>query len=549
MNVPTALNVSSLWQDGCSDDPAMGSIGTSYSHSCEAVNSTATFDGISYHQHQSLRPANSIVIIFEEGKIIAFLLCLIALMIGSWIMARSLAPFHTYSVKLPLDSLLSLVTTLMCTIGNGAMLHLLLGNSPIIASVLFLISMMPIYLNYNVLRQKISNLMLDDGVNVRPISSIKEKESNNLKHTHGVHGQGSFLLCNEKKEEHDKDERSQILKSIIETKKQQNIQSNEDRAAYEIGKQIIARRNESLGPNVSAFYADEGGLVVTRGEGCYLLDPNNNKYLDCCNNVAAVGHSHPRVVEAGISSLSSIQTNSRFLHPAHQRYIDKLLQTFPSELNTVYLVNSGSEANDLALRIARAHADIKGVASKPHDVICLDSAYHGHTQSLVEISPYKWYQATDGKRYQGEHTHVASLPDSFRGKHRGFTEETGLAYARDVQDIVRDNHGIGTFIAESVVGCGGQVELPPTYLKRCYDVVREYGGVTIADEVQTGFGRSGEAFWYFQTYGVIPDIVTFGKPVAVSTIQKTLVIIFISINPKSYSLYFSLCSVSRMDTL
>ncbi len=181
-----------------------------------------------------------------------------------------------------------------------------------------------------------------------------------------------------------------------------------------------------MGPNLSLFYKNDGGLVVTRGEGVYLIDLDGNKYLDCCNNVACVGHSHPAVVAAGIKSLSEIQTNSRFLHPIRYEYVSKLLKTFPPELNTVYLVNSGSEANDLALRIARAHSK----ASKYRDVIVLDSAYHGHTQSLVEISPYKWYQAVDGKNYQPDTTHVVSCPDSYRGKYRGFSVETGLAYAK-----------------------------------------------------------------------------------------------------------------------
>ena len=316
------------------------------------------------------------------------------------------------------------------------------------------------------------------------------------------HAKGSFLLDKEPKRS-----RTGIENARVNLKHLGN-----DATLSNLGKELIAKRNRSLGPNVSCFYADEGGLVITKGEGSYLIDPAGNRYLDCCNNVAAVGHSHPKVVNAGIKALSEIQTNSRFLHPSHQRYIDKLLKTFPSELDTVYLVNSGSEANDLALRIARAHADVQGIAMRPNDVICLDSAYHGTTQSLLEISPYKWYQSVDGKEYKGPHTHVTSLPDSFRGKHRGWSEETGVAYANEVKNIVEETGGVGVFIAESVVGCGGQVCLPPSYLMNCYDVVRHHGGVAIADEVQTGFARSGEQFWHFQTYGVVPDIVSFGKP-------------------------------------
>lgn len=133
------------------------------------------------------------------------------------------------------------------------------------------------------------------------------------------------------------------------------------------GRELIKLRDQQLGPNVSVFYKQDGGVVVTEGSGCYMKDIEGNSYLDCANNVASVGHAHPNVVKAGGEELGRIQTNGRFLHPTQQRYLAKLLATFPPELNTVYMVNSGSEANDLALRIARAHA----TAKNPWDVICL----------------------------------------------------------------------------------------------------------------------------------------------------------------------------------
>lgn len=117
-----------------------------------------------------------------------------------------------------------------------------------------------------------------------------------------------------------------------------------------------------------------------------------------------------------------------------------------------------------------------------------------------------------GKNYQPKTTHVAELPDSFRGKYRGYTEETGRKYAEEVEALVEKKGGVGIFIAESVVGCGGQIDLPPTYLQRVYASVRKNGGVCIADEVQTGFARAGSNFWKFQDYDVVPDIVTVGKP-------------------------------------
>eukprot|EP01033_Poteriospumella_lacustris_P004996 gene4998-3570_t len=277
-----------------------------------------------------------------------------------------------------------------------------------------------------------------------------------------------------------------------------------------VGKELISLRDKQMGPNVSVFYKQDGGLVITSGSGVFMRDIDGNLHLDCCNNVACVGHAHPNVVRAGQQELANIQTNGRFLNPIQQRYVTKLLETFPPELNTVYLVNSGSEANDLALRIARAHTK----AARPQDVIVLDSAYHGHTQAIVDISPYKWYQAIDGKNYQPSTTHVAELPDGFRGKYRlGQTEYCGELYAREIQEIVNGpDGGVGTFIAESIVGCGGQVVPPPGYLRRCYEAVRAKGGVCIADEVQTGFARAGTHFWMFQEHGVVPDIVTCGKP-------------------------------------
>jgi len=315
---------------------------------------------------------------------------------------------------------------------------------------------------------------------------------------------GSFLLTSGQMSE---------AARIISSKKDVGNSENE-----RLGRQLISQRDKQMGPNVSVFYKQDGGLVVTSGKGAYMRDVDGNMHLDCCNNVAAVGHAHPAVVAAGAAELSQIQTNGRFLHPTRQRYLKKLLATFPPELNTVYLVNSGSEANDLALRIARMHATRMGKAEHPNDVIVLDSAYHGHTQALVDISPYKWYQAIDGVDYHPPSTHVCPIPCTFRGKYRvgpGSSlnlESCGTKYAEEVAGIVNQQGGVGTFIAESILGCGGQVVMPPGFLEKVYAKVRAAGGVCIADEVQTGFARAGSQFWAFQTYGVVPDIVTMGKP-------------------------------------
>jgi len=275
------------------------------------------------------------------------------------------------------------------------------------------------------------------------------------------------------------------------------------------GKRLIEERERTMAPNVAIFWKSSGGLVVEQAEGCYMVESGTGKrYLDCINNVAHVGHSHPRVVKVGQKALSQVQTNARFLHPIQQQYIQKLLSTVPKELNTVFFCCTGSEANDLALRIARAHTS----ATRGGDTIVIDGGYHGHTQALIDISTYKWRQATDGKNRKPTSTHVVSLPDTFRGPHRGFTAQSGREYAREVERVVEETGGVGVFISESSVGCGGQVLLPPLYLQTAYAAVRSKGGICIADEVQTGFGRCGKHMWLWQTHGVVPDIFTTGKP-------------------------------------
>jgi len=166
-------------------------------------------------------------------------------------------------------------------------------------------------------------------------------------------------------------------------------------------------------------------------------------------------------------------------------------------------VCSGSEANELALRLARAHTGRR-------DVVVLDAAYHGNTNALVDLSPYK-YEGPGGHG-RPSWVHQAKMPDIYRGPHRG--GDAGARYAEYVGAAAQEAHGnLAAFFAESALGCGGQIVLPSGYLAACYAAVREAGGVCVADEVQTGFGRAGTHFWMFETQGVIPDIVTLGKPI------------------------------------
>merc|ERR1719193_689992 len=243
-----------------------------------------------------------------------------------------------------------------------------------------------------------------------------------------------------------------------------------------------------------------------------MYDDNNNAYLDCINNVCHVGHCHPMVVKAGQEQMAQLNTNSRFLHDNLTNYAERLTSTLPGNLSVAFLVNSGSEANDLALRLANQHTGNK-------DVITLDHAYHGHVISLIDISPYKFNKP--GGAGCPEFTWVAPVPDIYRGLHRDSDhpgEDMGTLYAKEVDSIIERMAEKGrrpsTFIAESLQSCGGQIIFPDSYLRQVYKSVRAAGGIVIADEVQVGFGRVGTHMWAFETYGpdIVPDIVTMGKP-------------------------------------
>lgn len=237
----------------------------------------------------------------------------------------------------------------------------------------------------------------------------------------------------------------------------------------------------------------------------YLYDHEGYRYLDAVNNVAHVGHSHPRIVRAAREQMAVLNTNTRYLHDNIVRYSERLLATLPEPLSVFFFVNSGSKANDLALRLARTHTRRK-------NIVVVDGAYHGNLTSLIEISPYKF----DGPGGPGIPPHVRKvpMPDLFRGPFKNRDADTGGLYANHVADIVRQEPGsVAAFICESVLSCGGQIVLPEGYLRDVYRHIRRDGGVRIADEVQVGFGRVGTHFWAFETQGVAPDIVTMGKPI------------------------------------
>lgn len=339
---------------------------------------------------------------------------------------------------------------------------------------------------------------------------------------------------------------------------------------------LLADRASVLGFNMELNYA-KAPLLIVRGRGAYLFDEKGTAFLDGVNNVAHVGHSHPSVLAAVHRQYESLMTNSRYVHPHIVTYAKRLLATFPPPLHVVFWVNSGSEANDLALRLARAHTGRRGV-------IAVDGAYHGHTQAAVDVSPYKFDRVGYPKRHGPKgHVRLVPQPDTDSGLFRGdasdpaAAESLSTAYASTVAQALaafaideaaealwRDEMGAGrpsvsvaasaaatkaltgggvaagpntdagsawaarntcddglragagAFIIESILSCGGQVLPPPGYLRKVYKAVRAAGGVCIADEVQVGFGRVGAPHWWaFQLGGpdVVPDIVTLGKPI------------------------------------
>jgi 4-aminobutyrate aminotransferase-like enzyme/Ser/Thr protein kinase RdoA (MazF antagonist) len=269
--------------------------------------------------------------------------------------------------------------------------------------------------------------------------------------------------------------------------------------------EILNLREQLIGPSLSISYKKP--LKIVRGYRQYLYDESGRPYLDCVNNVCHVGHCHPAVVTALQKQAAVLNTNTRYLHDNLVRYAQRLCATLPEPLSACFFVNSGSEANELALRLARTH-------TKQRDFIVIDHAYHGNTSLLIDISSYKF----DGPGGEGppSYVHKVVMPDIYRGKYKAHDADAGKKYAEDVKDKIKKIHNMGkriaAFICEPIMSCAGQIVFPKNYLKEAFRHVRGAGGVCIADEVQIGFGRVGTHFWGFQTQDVVPDIVTMGKP-------------------------------------
>ena len=277
--------------------------------------------------------------------------------------------------------------------------------------------------------------------------------------------------------------------------------------------EIHALRKKHFSAAQSVSYENTDPFLCMRGVAQHLYDETGKQYLDTRNNVAHVGHAHPRVAAAVAAQAALVNTNSRYLHPNRVLLAARLAATLPAPLSIVFFVNSGSEANDLALRLAAAH-------TKNEDVIVVEHGYHGHTKSAICISPYKYeHVGGDG---QVPWVHKVAAPDMYRGEYAALAPAVAAeAYAAHVAAACKaaqarkagaHHGGVGAFFIESGMSVAGVILPPPGYLRHAYAAVRAAGGVCVADEVQVGFGRLGKYFWAFEQQGVVPDIVTCGKP-------------------------------------
>src|SRR3989449_6975537 len=270
--------------------------------------------------------------------------------------------------------------------------------------------------------------------------------------------------------------------------------------------EIRTARERLIGRNISAAYRRP--LQIVRGSMQYLYDETGRRYIDGYNNVPHVGHCHPRVVEAAARQMRAVNTNTRYLHENLARYAERLTATLPEPLRVCYFVNSGSEANELALRLARAH-------TRQRDLIVLDTAYHGNTTTLVEISPHKFNGP--GGAGKPPWVHVVPVPDVYRGLYIKDDPEAGPKYAdavsQSVDRVRAGSGGLCGFIAESCPSVGGQIMFPSGYLAAVYPHVREAGGVCIPVERPNAYGRPRADLLCFQHQGVAPDIVALGKPI------------------------------------
>ncbi|MFP1908343.1 aspartate aminotransferase family protein [Lonsdalea quercina] len=263
-------------------------------------------------------------------------------------------------------------------------------------------------------------------------------------------------------------------------------------------RQLTDKRSKVLGESYRLFYRNPVHLV--RGEGQYLWDASGKQYLDVYNNVASIGHCHPAVIDAVQQQMSQLNTHTRYLHERILDYTEDLLTTLPPEITKAMYMCTGSEANDLAIRVARAYSGGTGI-------IVSQEAYHGTSDLTSGASP-----ALGSGQPLAATTRLVPAPDRYRVA----APDLGVWFANEIQKQIDDMaaHGIkfAGFLADSIFSSDGVLPDPVGFLQPAIDVVHANGGIFIADEVQPGFARTGDTFWGFARHGVVPDIVTMGKP-------------------------------------
>lgn len=262
--------------------------------------------------------------------------------------------------------------------------------------------------------------------------------------------------------------------------------------------ELIARRNRLLGSKARLFYDDPVHLV--RGDGVWLFDADGNRYLDAYNNVAHVGHCHPAVVEALHRQASLLNTHTRYLHTQILDYIERLTGTMDESLSTAILTCSGSEANDVALRMAQAATGKMGI-------IATDATYHGNTAAVSQLSER---MPPVGKR--APYVRLVKAPDVYRDDMETCPEQFGHAVGQAVASLDEEGFGVCALMIDPILANEGALNLPAGFFSSAIGHIRKAGGMIIADEVQPGFGRTGSHFWGHQRAGFLPDIVTMGKP-------------------------------------
>ena len=278
-----------------------------------------------------------------------------------------------------------------------------------------------------------------------------------------------------------------------------SFRADQDAQSLDSAKRILTeKRQQVLGGAYRLFYRNPVHLV--KGQGQYLWDVDGKKYLDVYNNVASVGHCHPAVIEAVNQQMKQLNTHTRYLHENILQYSEDLLKTTPDEIDKAMFMCTGSEANDLAIRVAKSYSGGTGI-------IVTKEAYHGTSELTSGVSP-----ALGSGQPLANTTRLVTAPDRYRVNE----QDIGEWFAKQIQQQIDDmtDHGIkfAGFLADSLFSSDGVLPDPAGYLRPAIDVVHRNGGIFIADEVQPGFGRTGESFWGFGRHDIVPDVITTGKP-------------------------------------